>query len=155
MTLGKSEGNGAVDVGARASVGVLSEVDSSTMMVLGSHDSESVMVAVAGMLVITGVVMTKDVVVGESSVAVGVVSTGVSEGTSVVFTGTVVETGISVAEVRVSLVVSRGSVAVAVSLETVVDDREAVAVGGTVALSVSVALLIEVTDVGSSVKVGS
>lgn len=82
MTLGRSEGNGAVVVGARASVGVLIEVDCSTMMVVGSQDSESVIVAVAGMLVMAGVVEAGGVD------TVGVVST---TGVSVVLTGMAVD----------------------------------------------------------------
>lgn len=83
MTLGRSEGKGAVAVGARASVGVLIDVDCSTMMVVGSQDSELVIVAVAGMLVMAGAVLVGEIeTVGELSMTF--------EGTTVVLMETVV-----------------------------------------------------------------
>ena len=51
MTLGRLEGREAVVVGANASVGWLAIEDSWTIMVVGSQDSESVIVPVAGTLV--------------------------------------------------------------------------------------------------------
>lgn len=149
MTLGKSDGRGTVVVGAKASVGVLREVDCSTIIVVGSQDSESVMVAVAGMLVMTGVVVAGGIVTE------GVVSTRVSLGIAVLLAGTTVGVVKGRSEgVGAEVTGADVSVTGAVSFATEVEETETVVVGREVDVSGSVELLIVETEVGSSLDVG-